>query len=180
MEDSTFDYDLTLRSALISQYLSALDMMKKCIESCPKDLWLNGEFVNPFWRVVYHSLFYFRLYLFQHLNDHSPWEQHRQGAQNMTLDPDTTDVVPYTREQMLDFVDHCQVLVDDSVSRMDLTADDCGFHWYQVSKLEHMLVNLRHLQHHIAQLQDRLRNHKAQGIGWTRSLSEVTNWIENR
>ena len=35
-------------------------------------------------------------------------------------------------------------MVDAAVDAMDLTATECGFWWYQVSKLEHQLINLRH------------------------------------
>jgi hypothetical protein len=35
-----------------------------------------------------------------------------------------------------------------------------------MSKLEHQLLNIRHLQHHTAQLADRLRQHAGAGIDW--------------
>jgi hypothetical protein len=41
--------------------------------------------------------------------------------------------------------------------RPDLLSAESGFSWYPVSKLEHQIINIRHLQHHAAQLGDRLR-----------------------
>jgi len=41
---------------------------------------------------------------------------------------------------------------------LDLDSAESGFSWYQMSKLEHQLVNIRHIQHHGAQLADRLRS----------------------
>ena len=161
------------RSATKSQYHAALDMMHHCIKECSVDLWTSPHFVNPYWRIVYHTLFYFRLYLHQDLDDHVHWERHRKGAQNLTLDPNATEVEPYSKKNMSDFVEHCHMMVDDAVDHMDLTRDDCGFYWYKVAKLEHMMVNLRHLQHHIAQLQDRLRNVENVGVKWVRAQDQI-------
>jgi hypothetical protein len=44
-----------------------------------------------------------------------------------------------------------------------------GFSWYRMSKLEHQFVNLRHIQHHAAQLADRLRSAAGVGIKWVAS-----------
>ena len=49
---------------------------------------------------------------------------------------------------------------------MDLLDPQCGFPWYKVSKLEHQLVSLRHVQHHAAQLADRLRAEVDHGVRW--------------
>jgi hypothetical protein len=52
------------------------------------------------------------------------------------------------------------------VDRLDLTAPTSGFSWYRMSKLEHQLLNLRHIQHHTGQLADRLRRETNKGIAW--------------
>jgi hypothetical protein len=43
-------------------------------------------------------------------------------------------------------------LVDESLDAMDLTAEECGFSWYRMPKLNHQLVNLRHIMGHQGQL----------------------------
>ena len=60
-------------------------------------------------------------------------------------------------------------MVNGAVDVMDLTSPECGFSWYRVSKLEHQLVNLRHLQHHTAQLADRLRTATDMHVRWVGS-----------
>jgi hypothetical protein len=57
-------------------------------------------------------------------------------------------------------------LVDDAVDALDLMSDESGFHWFPIPKLEHQLVNLRHIQYHTAQLADRLRAAEDVGIRW--------------
>jgi hypothetical protein len=39
-----------------------------------------------------------------------------------------------------------------------------------MSKLEHQFVNIRHIQHHGAQLIDRVRSATHVGIGWVAAL----------
>jgi len=57
-----------------------------------------------------------------------------------------------------------------TLQAIDLLAPDSGFSWYRpMGKLEHQLVNLRHLQHHAAQLADRVRNHAGVGVDWVSS-----------
>jgi hypothetical protein len=65
---------------------------------------------------------------------------------------------PYSKAQILDYWTICDRLVDDAVDALDLGNPQCGFSWYKLSKLEHQLVSIRHIQHHTAQLGDRLRS----------------------
>jgi hypothetical protein len=51
----------------------------------------------------------------------------------------------------------CDSAVDDAVNALDLNAPHSGFSWYEIPKLEHQIVNIRHIQYHQAQLADRLR-----------------------
>ena len=57
-------------------------------------------------------------------------------------------------------------LVDGAIDSFDLDAPECGFWWYKLGKLEHQFINIRHIQHHTAQLADRLRVSKDIGVPW--------------
>ena len=50
-------------------------------------------------------------------------------------------------------------------------AGPSGFHWLKFSRLELHVYNIRHLQHHVGQLNAALRRHQAEGIKW--ALSEA-------
>ena len=56
----------------------------------------------------------------------------------------------------------------DALNTLDLTHPESGYSWYTMPKLEHQIVNIRHIQHHAAQLIDRLRNEEALGSRWLR------------
>ena len=160
----------SIRISLLSQHLAALQMMEDVVEEISDDLWLSDDQVNPTWQIVYHSLFFYRLYLHQSLQDFQHWEGHRKGAQNLVLDPDYSRPTPYSRDEMKGFIEDCRRFTKQQLAILDINSTESGFEWYQVPKVEHLIVNVRHLQHHVGQLQDRLRNTESKGISWTRSV----------
>ena len=134
-------------------------MLKETIERCPDELWFSNQHKNAFWQVAYHALFFAHLYLQRNEAAFHLWEgQHSEG--------DGTDGPPYTREQVLSYWNFCNEIVDSAVDVLDLQSQECGFSWYKMSKLEHQFVNIRHIQHHTAQLADRLRFAQGIGIPW--------------
>jgi hypothetical protein len=164
-----------LSTVLKSQYHAALAMLHECVEKCPEGLWLDEAPTNAFWRVAYHTLFFTHLYLGRDAESFRPWAEHRRGNQNedgivgRDLDPKSdlpAGPDPYSREQVLRYWDFVDTMVDEAVESMDLRRRESGFSWYQIPKLEHQLVNLRHLSHHTAQLADRLRAAENVGIKW--------------
>jgi hypothetical protein len=167
----------SLRAALKSQYHAALAMLRESIERCPEDVWLSDEHKNAFWQIAYHTLYFTHLYLQPRLETFRPWEGHQAGVQHedgIAGRADPTSQLPlipepYTKRQALAYWDHLDEMVDSAVDALDLDSPESGFYWYGISKLEHQLVNLRHVQHHLAQLADRLRAASGVGIRWVGS-----------
>jgi len=155
-----------VRKALKSQYHAALKMLEQTIENCPDPLWADSTPTNPYWLVAYHALFFTHLYLVQNEAAFRPWEKHRPGYQSMEQ---SREKKPYSKAELLEYCGFCTDMIDQAIDTLDLDHPESGFSWYQVPKLEHQLVNIRHLQHHTAQLADRLRN--ADGLG--------TRWVKN-
>lgn len=154
-----------LRSALKSQYHATLAMLRTAIRRCTEDLWTSSDgHANPFWRIAYHALFYTHLYLQPNNQVFRPWEHHQRGIQHMDRWRKTWQ--PYTKAEVLAYWRICDAMVDDAVDAVDLTAPLSGFSWYKIPKMEHQLVNIRHIQYHQAQLGDRLRAATGAGIGW--------------
>jgi DinB superfamily len=162
------------QAVLKSQYHASLAMLREAIEQCPGDLWLDTTHRNAFWQIAYHVLFYAHFYLHSDEASFRPWAQHQSHVQNQSAlpgEPNTDARLPYlpdpyTKEQALAFWAVCDAMVDDAVDGFDLDRQECGFWWYPMSKLEHQFVNIRHIQHHTAQLMDRLRAAEDLGIGW--------------
>ena len=152
----------TLRTVLKRQYHAALAMLRDAIEQCPDEEWLSRDHKNAFWQVAYHVLFFTHLYLQPNEAAFVLWSQHHG-------DDDGTRGEPYSKAQVLEYCGFVDKAVDGAVDLLDLESPESGFSWYQMSKLEHQLVNIRHVQHHGAQLADRLRSAADIGIKWVSS-----------
>ncbi|MBL1218603.1 MAG: hypothetical protein D8M59_14055 [Planctomycetes bacterium] len=169
-----------LAGGLISQYHASLAMLKQAIDQCPAndmdhDLWYVGHMTSghrvPFWHLAYHTLFYTHLYLMPHLDDFVAWEHHQDEAEHFDrMPPDGRDPKPcrpYTKEEILSYWQCVSDLVDSAVGALDLDAETCGFFWYDpMPKLDHQINNIRHIQHHTAQLADRLWGAVNQQVDW--------------
>jgi hypothetical protein len=168
----------TLRMALERQYRAGLAMLRDAVERCPESLWDDPTPTNAFWQIAYHTLYFTHLYLQPEEAAFRPWSGHQAEVENRDgiagADEPAGQLLvvpePYTREQVLAYVAHLEAGLRDAVEALDLLAPDCGFWWYRpMAKLEHQLVNLRHLQHHAGQLADRVRNHAGVGVDWVSS-----------
>lgn len=157
-----------LRASLKSQYHAGLEMLRRAIEACPDDLWTDARHHNPFWSVAYHVIFYTHFYLHRHADDFRPWEGHREEAHRMSGPggTDTPRLTPFAKQEILDYLAHCDAFVDPAVDALDPAASESGFGWYPMSKIEHQMVNLRHLGHHTGQLIDRVRAATGEGVSW--------------
>ena len=166
--------DEALRDILKSQYHASLAMLRGAIERCPDEVWESTEHVNAFWQIAYHALFFTHLYLQVVPEAFVPWKHHRGNVQHEDgiageVDPNSElPLIPetYSKEQVLAYWAFCDEMVDGAVDALDLGAQASGFYWYQVPKLEHQIINLRHLQHHAGQLIDRVRSAAGVGTPW--------------
>lgn len=163
-----------LRAVLKSQYHASLAMLWQTIEKCPEDLWYSKDQVNAFWQVAYHTLYFAHLYLQPNEAAFKPWKHHQahvqhEDAQAGPPDPNSTLPLlpePYTREQVLEYWRFCDAIVDSAVDALDPLSPESGFHWYKVTKLEHQIINIRHIQLGAAQLAARLRARLNLGLDW--------------
>ena len=156
---------MTVQAVLKSQYHAALSMLREAIDACPPELWTDGSYVNPFWHVAYHVLFYTDFYLQPSESAFVPWEHHRR-EHNFFQSRSTTAFTPYSIDEIRAYCKRCDDMVDSAVDRLDLDAAESGFSWYRMSKLEHQFVSLRHIQHHTGQLAERIRHATGRGINW--------------
>lgn len=171
-----------VRAALKTQYHAALEMLRQAIEMCPEDLWLSGDHTTRSWQLAYHTLFFAHLYMQRDEYAFRPWKHHQANAQypdgiagpgdpksELPLLPQ-----PYTKEQVLDYCRFCRKSVDRTVDELDVLSPQSGFSWYRVSKLEHQIVNIRHIQHGAAQLADRVRTVADVGVDWVGAAAAPT------
>jgi hypothetical protein len=165
---------MDVRAAFKEQFHAALAMLADCIRRCPADLWANpspmwddGDRIiyRPFWRIAFHAAYFAHLYLGQGEDAFEPWPARRpayfEGMWHKPWDLEPfelpEDADPLTQQELLDYIEFVDSLVDKTVDGLDLETQDSGFHWYPtLGKLSHELLNLRHLQGHVGQLSELL------------------------
>jgi hypothetical protein len=167
--------DDEIRSIIKSQYHASLSMLRDTIDRCPEGLWNSTKSGNAFWQIAYHAVFFAHLYLFPNKDAFQPWAEHQSENQNedgLPGPPDPKSALPlipapYKKEQVLRYLDLCNAMVDSAVEGLDIHNPDNGFPWYKnVTKLEHLFISTRHIQHHVGQLADRLRIAENVGTRW--------------
>jgi hypothetical protein len=144
------------RSAIRRQFRAAIDMLGNAMEACPDSAW-SGEAPRAFWYLAFHTLIFLDLYL----SDAGESEFHPPPPFGLTeLEP---GFVPpervYGKEELLGYLEHCRKKLDAVLAGMTeaWATDPCPFPYRDMSNGELLLYNMRHVQHHAAQLNMLLR-----------------------
>jgi hypothetical protein len=157
--------DTFWRTIVWQQFGAAIDMLENAVLACPEPLWSDRSQRPEFWYLVYHTLFFLDLYLSDSVEGFVP-------AAPFTLDEldpaGLTPEQPYTKDQLRTYLEHGR---EKCRSTIDTLTDDrgrqrCGFEWVDVSVMELLLYNMRHVQHHTAQLNLILRQKTDSAPGW--------------
>ena len=154
------------REAIRSQYHAALEMLKQAIVKCPESLWDDPADKNRFWHVAYHTLFYTHLYLQDSIERFKPWSGDRRGYASLRAGDRDKIGEPYTKEQVLAYLQFCWEQVTEKVGALDLDAETSGFHWLPFGKLELQLYNIRHISQHLGELMERLGARAGIDVDW--------------
>ena len=152
------------KTVLWQQFGAAIDMLENAMRACPDELWSNtgekpawiSKGVVGFWYLVYHTLFWLDFYL-------SESEQGFVPPAPFTLDElDPAGLLPerpYTKDELQRYLDHgrekcraaIEALTDERARALRRLSSG------EVNGAELLLYNLRHVQHHAAQLNLLLR-----------------------
>lgn len=170
-----------LTALLWNQFGAALDMLENAIKICPDHVWSNPDnwkadatepktletYKPEFWYVAYHVLFWTDYYLSNTTEDDfqppSPF-----GKEEF----DDRGLIPrrvYTKDELLAYLNYCRTRCRALVNSLtDETAFDNSRASFRedYSILEIFLYNPRHVQHHAAQLNLRLRQQVDSAPRW--------------
>ncbi len=165
--------DTTFKTAIASQFGAAINMLDNALRACPDELWRVRLWNDPsmppefseFWYVAYHTLFWLDLYLSGAVEGFAP-------PAPFTLDElDPAGLLPdrvYTKDELRSYLDHsrrkCQATIEALTD--ERAAQRCAFTWGEVSFVELLLDNMRHVQEHAAQLHLILGQKISSTPGW--------------
>jgi hypothetical protein len=155
----------TWRAVLWHQFGAAIDMLDNAIRDCPEEVWADRSRQPEYWFIAYHTLFFLDLYLSSSTDGFAP------PAPFTLSELDFEGVLPdrvYRKEELQLYLDHgrrkCKARIDALTE--DSAWDECTYGWIEMSVVESLLYNLRHVQHHAAQLNLILRQRIDSAPGW--------------
>ena len=150
---------------LWGQLGAAIDMLERAIVACPDACWRDHTRQPEYWYVAYHTLFFLDYYLAGSPEAYRPPEP-------FTLDElDPAGLLPdrvYEKDELLRFLAHGRARCRERIRALTdaVTGQRCAFVRLDLSELELMIQNLRHVQHHAAQLNLLLRQHGVEPPRW--------------
>lgn len=153
------------KTILWRQFGAAIDMLEDSVAACPEEVWGDGSEQPQFWYLVYHTLFYLDLYLSGEVEGFVP-------PAPFTLDElDPAGVMPervYAKDELQSYLRHCRRKCRATIDALtDERANaPCVFPWGELSFAELLLDNMRHVQHHTAQLNLILRRKTDSAPRW--------------
>jgi hypothetical protein len=155
-----------LRTILWQQFGAAIDTLDNVIAACPDALWDDGS--KPpelFWYSAYHCLFYLDFYVSDEERGFAPPPPFTLSEFDPTgLLPDRT----YSRDELRAYLRHGRRKCRSRIER--LAEEDlgrpCGFQRRDLTVVELLLYDMRHVEHHAAQLNLLLRQKAGVATPW--------------
>lgn len=153
-----------LKACVKQQLGAALVTLRRVVEACPDDLWNREGDDPPFWRAAYHATYSADFYLRESEAAFEPRDYHDENL----VDLDSTEGGPVTRQQVLDYIAWCEPYLVRTIDELpgEALAAPSPFWWLRMSRAESLLFNMRHVQHHAAQLNDRLKRATGEAVDW--------------
>ena len=153
-----------LNSMIWRQFGASLDMLSNSVAACPDELW-DDDSKNPqFWYLAYHTLFFVDLYLTGALDGFSPPAPFTLSE----IEPDGRIPEAYSKAHLNVYLSHCRdkckrVVLEMTTERAE---EKCRFRWLEIEFGELQIYNMRHVQHHTAQLNLILRQQTISAPDW--------------
>ncbi|MDQ3141928.1 MAG: DinB family protein [Bacteroidota bacterium] len=160
--------DIAWKEILWNQFGASIDMLENALVECPDELW-NSD--SQFWYIGYHSLFFLDYYLSDNPENFMP------PAPFTLSEFDPSGLLPervYSKEELLEYLEFCRkkchnLLIDLSAVRLTNRFVN-AYKNYPV--LEILIYNMRHVQHHAAQLNLLLRQEIDYAPAWVARTKE--------
>ena len=162
------------KSTILAQYQASLRMLKTCIDKCPDDAWDAPVCNHTFCESVFHTLFFTDAYLGPNIAAVREQQFHKDNPDFFRdyeeLQPKKPEYL-YDRPTVLLYLDHCrkkaqQVVMAETTESLAVAP---SFDWQTISRAELHIYNIRHIQHHAAQLSLRLRLNDQTDVPWCKS-----------
>lgn len=157
-----------MKRELSHQYAIALTMLKGVVNETEDVTWLYTDTVKEAaWHIAYHAVYYANAYCSPsqqavrrwerqsdngHILGPTPWPPHQRHVPDVTC----------SKADITEYIDFVLAVIPEYLEHLEPDAP-CWPDWYQQNQFEFHLNNLRHIQHHTAQLIER---NGGSAVGW--------------
>ena len=153
------------KTIIWQQFGAAIDTLENAIVACPEKVWSDRSRRPEFWYVAYHTLFFLDYYLSDSEKGFAP------PAPFTLSEMDPAGVLPdrvYTKDELKAYLAHGRTKCRAAISALtdERAHQPCGFERREMNVAELLLYNMRHVQHHAAQLNLMLRQTIDSAPGW--------------
>jgi uncharacterized damage-inducible protein DinB len=156
--------DTTWNAILLAQFGASIDMLDNAMTACPHELW-SGP--SAFWHVAYHALFFLDLLLSGSVEGFAPPAPF--DLSELDLDRRLPER-PYTKDELRTYLQHCRRKCRETIEALteEQASRPCRWGSLDLSFAELLLYNMRHVQHHAAQLNLLLRQNTGSAPRWVK------------
>lgn len=153
------------REIIWGQFGAAIDSLERAIVACPEAVWSDRSRKPEYWYLVFHTLFWLDYYLSDPVDGFHP-------PAPFTLDEfDPAGIIPerpYTKAELQAYLDHGRAKCRKMMEAMteEKARERRKFSSVEGTIGELHLYNMRHVQHHTAQLNLILRQRTDSAPGW--------------
>lgn len=169
----------TLKRSLWKQFGASIDMLKNAIILWPEELWNTKR---KFFYNAYHCLIFLDYYLTIPPKSFSSLLPYTIAEPDSLIEDAVDDIIPdriYSKKELLDYLqlsrEKCRKLIaglteekfkERWIEEPEIVDDLITQHVMNYSVLEILLYNMRHVQHHTAQLNLLLRQEINNASAW--------------
>ena len=152
----------TLKPMLWQQFGAAIQMLENAIVACPDDVWATEDWQFDFWYIAFHTIFYLDFNASDSEQSFIPTEPF--GVTE--LDP--SGALPervFTPTELLAYLELAKTKWQQRIANLE-PERTVAFNGREFTQLELLIHSLRHVQHHVGQLNQLLRQRTDDAPRW--------------
>ena len=152
----------TLKPVLWQQFGGAIQMLENAIIACPDQVWASDDWRFDFWYNAFHTIFYLDFDSFFSPESFVPTEPFG------VTDLDPSGLLPervFTRTELLAYLEIAKCRWQQRIQNLE-PDQSLSVRSRNFTQLELLLRTLRHVQHHVGQLNQLLRQRTDDAPRW--------------
>jgi hypothetical protein len=168
--------DSTLLSEFKKSYSrqigAAFKMLEHVLDNANDTTWTARINNMPFWQICYHVLWFTDFYFHANQATFQPQSFDMEGIHNYWIKPDSQMIEnqkhPISKNNMKAYCNFVRQKANQFIQNINVTyfTSPSPFEWHGFPKIDLVDYNLRHLQHHVGQLDIILRREQNSGNPW--------------